>query len=315
MKKISIIIPVFNEEQSLNDLYTAVNSLMNDNTEYIWEVMMIDDGSTDHSLQIIKKIRETDKRISYIHLSRNFGKENAMLAGFDYVSGDCAIVMDADLQHPPYVIMDMIKYWEQGYEDVFAKRKSRGKESLIRKFSTKLYYKLLQMIAHDEVLVDVGDFRLLDRKCIDALKNIRETQRYTKGLYSWIGFKKHQIFFEQKERITGKSSFSYIKLINLAIDGITSYSIMPLRLSSIIGIFVSFIAFLYMCFVIIKTILIGDPVQGYPTLIIVILFLGGLQLVSIGIIGEYLGRIFYETKNRPVYIISEISNSTPASAQ
>lgn len=315
MKKISIIIPVFNEEQSLNDLYTAVNSLMNDNTEYIWEVMMIDDGSTDHSLQIIKKIRETDKRISYIHLSRNFGKENAMLAGFDYVSGDCAIVMDADLQHPPYVIMDMIKYWEQGYEDVFAKRKSRGKESLIRKFSTKLYYKLLQMIAHDEVLVDVGDFRLLDRKCIDALKNIRETQRYTKGLYSWIGFKKHQIFFEQKERITGNSSFSYIKLINLAIDGITSYSIMPLRLSSIIGIFVSFIAFLYMCFVIIKTILIGDPVQGYPTLIIVILFLGGLQLVSIGIIGEYLGRIFYETKNRPVYIISEISNSTPASAQ
>lgn len=315
MKKISIIIPVFNEEQSLNDLYTAVNSLMNDNTEYIWEVMMIDDGSTDHSLQIIKKIRETDKRISYIHLSRNFGKENAMLAGFDYVSGDCAIVMDADLQHPPYVIMDMIKYWEKGYEDVFAKRKSRGKESLIRKFSTKLYYKLLQMIAHDEVLVDVGDFRLLDRKCIDALKNIRETQRYTKGLYSWIGFKKHQIFFEQKERITGKSSFSYIKLINLAIDGITSYSIMPLRLSSIIGIFVSFIAFLYMCFVIIKTILIGDPVQGYPTLIIVILFLGGLQLVSIGIIGEYLGRIFYETKNRPVYIISEISNSTPASAQ
>lgn len=315
MKKISIIIPVFNEEQSLNDLYTAVNSLMNDNTEYIWEVMMIDDGSTDHSLQIIKKIRETDKRISYIHLSRNFGKENAMLAGFDYVSGDCAIVMDADLQHPPYVIMDMIKYWEQGYEDVFAKRKSRGKESLIRKLSTKLYYKLLQMIAHDEVLVDVGDFRLLDRKCIDALKNIRETQRYTKGLYSWIGFKKHQIFFEQKERMTGKSSFSYIKLINLAIDGITSYSIMPLRLSSIIGIFVSFIAFLYMCFVIIKTILIGDPVQGYPTLIIVILFLGGLQLVSIGIIGEYLGRIFYETKNRPVYIISEISNSTPASAQ
>jgi len=315
MKKISIIIPVFNEEQSLNDLYTAVNSLMNDNTEYIWEVMMIDDGSTDHSLQIIKKIRETDKRISYIHLSRNFGKENAMLAGFDYVSGDCAIVMDADLEHPPYVIMDMIKYWEQGYEDVFAKRKSRGKESLIRKFSTKLYYKLLQMIAHDEVLVDVGDFRLLDRKCIDALKNIRETQRYTKGLYSWIGFKKHQIFFEQKERITGKSSFSYIKLINFAIDGITSYSIMPLRLSSIIGIFVSFIAFLYMCFVIIKTILIGDPVQGYPTLIIVILFLGGLQLVSIGIIGEYLGRIFYETKNRPVYIISEISNSTPASAQ
>ena len=174
MKKISIIIPVFNEEQSLNDLYTAVNSLMNDNTEYIWEVMMIDDGSTDHSLQIIKKIRETDKRISYIHLSRNFGKENAMLAGFDYVSGDCAIVMDADLQHPPYVIMDMIKYWEQGYEDVFAKRKSRGKESLIRKFSTKLYYKLLQMIAHDEVLVDVGDFRLLDRKCIDALKSITQ---------------------------------------------------------------------------------------------------------------------------------------------
>jgi glycosyltransferase involved in cell wall biosynthesis len=267
---------------------------------------MINDGSQDNTLAEIKHLRVEDRRICYIDLSRNFGKENAMLAGFDHVSGDCAAIIDADLQHPPLVISKMLRLWEEGFEDIYARRQTRGKESFLRRHFTKLYYKILQKMADTEVLTNVGDFRLLDRKCIDALKQLRETQRYTKGLYCWIGFKKTFVLFEQQDRKEGKSSFNAFKLINLAIEGITSYSTAPLRMATIMGTIISLLAFVYMTYVLIKTLVIGDPVQGYPTLIITILFLGGLQLLSIGIIGEYLSRIFHETKNRPVYLIKEI---------
>ena len=282
---------------------------MDGNPQYEWEILMVNDGSQDNTLELIKQLRTTDQRICYIDLSRNFGKENAMLAGFDYVTGDCTAIMDADLQHPPMVINDMLKLWEEGYQDIYAKRISRGKESLMRKYFTKTYYWLLNKMANTEVLPNVGDFRLLDRKCINALKQLRETQRYTKGLYCWIGFKKHFVHFNQEDRKGGKSSFSIPKLLNLAIEGITSYTTAPLRISTYLGIFVSLTMFLYICFIIIKTIFIGEPVRGYPTLIITILFLGGVQLITIGIIGEYLSRIFYETKHRPAYIINEIETS------
>jgi len=228
-----------------------------------------------------------------------------MLAGFDYVKGDCCVIMDADLQHPIEVIPKMLKLWEEGYDDVYAKRKDRGKETWLRKKLSLTYYKILQKIANVDILPNVGDFRLLDRKCINALKELRETQRYTKGLYCWIGYKKKEVEFEQGDRKQGVSSFNYHKLFNLAIEGITSYSTAPLRISTLLGIFVSFAAFLYMCYVFFKTIILGEPVHGFPTLIIVILFLGGVQLLSLGIIGEYLGRIFLETKHRPIYIINE----------
>lgn len=306
MKKVTILIPCYNEEGSLDALYEALKELMDFHTDYTWEVLMVNDGSKDRTIDIIKQLREKDKRICYVNLSRNFGKENAMLAGFDYATGDCMVIMDADLQHPPMTISDMLAKWEEGYEDVYAKRITRGKESWFRKQFSLFYYRMLKHLTRVEILENVGDFRLLDRKCIDALKNLRETQRYTKGMYCWIGFRKTEVWFEQGDRLAGESSFNFLRLLNLAIDGITSFTTAPLRIATIMGLFVSLIAFVFMCYILLTTLIWGDPVQGYPTLITVILFLGGVQLLSLGIIGEYLGRIFYETKGRPVYVVSEV---------
>lgn len=289
-------------------LCRTLREVMDGNDGYAWNVLLIDDGSIDATLECLREESRNDRRIGYISLSRNFGKENAMLAGFDHARGDCAIIMDADMQHPPHIIPEMIRMWEQGYEDVYAERKDRGKESWLRRKLSMLYYKILEKTARIDVLPNVGDFRLLDRKCIDSMKRLRETQRYTKGLFCWIGFRKGKVTFEQGDRIYGRSSFNYTRLFNLAIDGITSYTTAPLRLSTVFGLIISFLAFVYMIYILIKTIFVGDPVQGFPTIIIIVLFLGGIQLLSLGIIGEYLGRIFYETKNRPVYLVSEKGN-------
>ena len=305
MKKISILVPCHNEQDNVEKLYEQLVDSISKIDGYQWEIVFVEDGSYDDTLQRIKQLRERDERVCFISLSRNFGKENAMLAGFDHITGDCVIIMDADLQHPPQLMTEMIGEWESGYDDVYAERLSRGKESWLRRKLSMLYYRLLQRMAKVDVLPNVGDFRLLDRKCIDSMKKLRETQRYTKGLYCWIGFKKKKITFEPAERTNGHSSFTYHRLFNLAVEGITSYTTAPLRISTVVGIIVSLVAFIYMCYVLVKTILYGEPVQGYPTLVILILFLGGVQLLSLGIIGEYLGRIFHETKNRPVYLISE----------
>ena len=312
MKKVSILIPCYNEEASLPALYEALRDLMEGQTAYEWEVLMVNDGSRDHTIEVVRGLRAKDSRICYLDLSRNFGKENAMLAGFDYASGDCMVIMDADLQHPPHVIPEMLKYWEEGYEDVYAKRITRGKESYLRKRMTLLYYHLLQKTTRVEILENVGDFRLLDRKCINALKQLRESQRYTKGMYCWIGFKKHEILFEQGDRVAGESSFDFIRLLSLAMDGITSFTTAPLRIATFLGLIVSIVAFLFMVYVLVTTLIWGDPVQGYPTLMTIILFLGGVQLLSLGIIGEYLGRIFHETKGRPVYFVRETGGVDPA---
>lgn len=305
MKKISILIPCYNEEASLPLLYNELVKLMNSHTNYAWEVLMVNDGSKDRTLEVIKDLRKKDNRICYIDLSRNFGKEKAMLAGFDYVTGDCMVIMDADLQHPPYVVNEMITKWEKGYDDVYAKRKSRGKEPWLRKQLSLLFYKILQKTTKIEILPNVGDFRLLDRKCIESLKQLRETERYTKGMYCWIGYKKTAVEFEQQDRQAGQSSWNFLSLLSLAIEGIVSFTTFPLKIATIVGIFTSLCAFIYMIYVIIKAILFGDPVSGFPTLLSVILFLGGIQLLALGIIGEYIGRIFHETKGRPVYIVRE----------
>ena len=307
-KKVTILIPCFNEEEGLPMLYDALcgtKGICENLKKYDFEILLINDCSKDNTLNIIKTYAEIDKRIKYISLSRNFGKECAMLSGFDYASGDCMVIMDADLQHPPTLIPEMLKYWEQGYEDVYAKRKSRGKESWLRKRLSLTYYNLLQKTSRFDILENVGDFRLLDRKCIDALQTMREKERYTKGMFAWIGFKKKEILFEQGDRLTGKSACRFRDLLNLGIEGITSFTTAPLRFSTIVGFIISMIAFSYMCWVLLKALIWGDPVAGYPSMMIVILFLGGIQLLSLGIIGEYLGRIFNEAKGRPVYIIGE----------
>ena len=305
MKKVTILIPCYNEEQSLPLLYQELSSLIDNHQAYDWEILFVNDGSKDNTIHLIKQLSNQDNRIAYVDLSRNFGKEAAMLAGFDYATGDCMVIMDADLQHPPHIIPEMLKYWEEGYDDVYAKRTTRGKESWLRKNLSLLYYKLLQKTTRVEILQNVGDFRLLDRKCIETLKQLRESERYTKGMFCWIGFNKKEIEFEQGDRVAGQTSWNYLGLFNLAIEGITSFTIAPLRLSTMIGIIVSLIAFIYMCVIIAKTLIWGEDVQGFPTLMVVILFLGGVQLLSLGIIGEYLGRIFHETKNRPIYVVRE----------
>lgn len=309
MKKISILIPCYNEEASLPLLYNELVKLMNSHFNYAWEILMINDGSKDRTLEIIKNLRKKDNRICYVDLSRNFGKEKAMLAGFDYVTGDCMVIMDADLQHPPYIVNKMITKWEAGYDDVYAKRKSRGKEPWLRKQFSLLFYKILQKTTKIEILPNVGDFRLLDRKCIESLKQLRETERYTKGMYCWIGYKKTAVEFEQQDRQAGQSSWNFLSLLSLAIEGIVSFTTFPLKIATLVGIFTSLCAFIYMIYVIIKAILWGDPVSGFPTLLSVILFLGGIQLLALGIIGEYIGRIFHETKGRPVYIVREYNES------
>lgn len=305
MKKISVLVPCYNEEASLPMLYSELVKVMNLCDSYDWEVLFINDGSCDNTLSVIKDLRRKDMRISYVDLSRNFGKENAMLAGFDYVTGDCMVIMDADLQHPPHVILKMLEKWEEGYEDVYAKRITRGKESWIRKRASLLFYSLLQKTTRIEILQNVGDFRLLDRCCIEALKSLRESERYTKGMFCWIGFKKTSVDFEQKDRVAGKSTWNYWSLFNLAIEGITSFTTTPLRFSSILGFIIAIFSFVLMLFHFIKALIWGDPIQGFPTLVVLILFLGGIQLLSIGILGEYLGRVFNESKHRPVYIVRE----------
>ena len=295
MSKVSVLIPAYNEELSLPELYSKLKEMMDSYAEYEWEILFVNDGSHDKTLEVIK----------FFDLSRNFGKEVAMLAGFDYATGDCLVIMDADLQHPPHLIPEMLKYWEEGYDDVYAKRITRGKESLMRKYLSLLFYKLLQKTTRVEILPNVGDFRLLDRCCVNALKQMRESQRYTKGMYCWIGFRKKEIKFEQEDRVAGTSSFNFFSLLSLAVEGVTSFTVAPLRISTFAGIIVSLVAFIYMCFIMFKTLIWGEVVQGFPTLMVVILFLGGIQLLSLGVIGEYIGRIFNETKNRPTYIARE----------
>lgn len=302
MKTVSLIIPAYNEEESLHMLYDQLCKFIDSQEQYGWEILFVNDGSSDKTALIIDSFIEQDKRVAVVELSRNFGKEAAMLAGFDHVTGDCAIVLDADLQHPLSAIPEMLQYWEEGYDDVYARRRTRGDASAIRKVFSRLYYSLLQHTSDIDVLPDVGDFRLLDRKCIDTLKQLREQCRYTKGMYAWIGYRKKEILCDQQERVAGASKWNFFSLLNLAIEGLTSFSVTPLRISSILGSIISLVAFVYMIIIIAKTLIWGDPVAGYPSLMCIILFLGGIQLLSLGIIGEYLGRIFNETKNRPTYV-------------
>ena len=307
MKTITIIIPCYNEAQSLPLLHAELCKLSESESGYNWEYLFINDGSRDMTIEELEKLHTQDKRCNYVDLSRNYGKEVALLAGFDYATGDCAVIMDADLQHPPHVVHEMLRKWEQGYDDVYARRKSRGKESWLRKRLSLAYYRLLSKSTRIDVLPNVGDFRLLDRRCIDALRQLREQSRYTKGMYCYIGFKKTFVEFETQDRVAGQSSMSYSVLVKLAIEGLTAYTTSPLQWATGIGIIISLTSFLYAFWVIVKTIVWGDPVAGFPTLMIAILFLGGVQLLSLGIIGEYLGRVFNETKNRPVYFVQSFN--------
>ena len=314
--------PAYNESGNLKAMVGELDSLTNSGlfvienigqtvnlNDYEWEYVFVNDGSKDNTLQVLRSLRQDNARVNIVNLSRNFGKENALLAGMDYASGDAVIIMDADLQHPVTAIPEMIYWWTQGYDDVYGRRSDRGRESWLRKRLSLMFYSMLQSSTRIEILQNVGDFRLLDRRAIDAIRSLRETQRYTKGLYCWVGYNKKEFLFKQGDRLEGKSSFNFRGLLNLAIEGITCFTTAPLRLSAIMGFIASVIALIYIVVVLVKTIFWGEPVQGYPTLICTILFFSGIQLIALGITGEYIGRIFNETKRRPPYIVESFNET------
>lgn len=310
MKKITILCPAYNESKSLPRLAEEIGKLIASDfgKQYQWELLVVNDGSRDNSLEVMARQHELHSDyFNYLNLSRNFGKENAMLAGLDYATGDCVIIMDADLQHPISAIPDMVRCWEDGYDDVYGRRLTRGKESIIRKKLSLTYYRLLQKSTRVDILPNVGDFRLLDRRVVDAVRALRETQRNTKGLIAWVGYRKTGVDFETADRQEGASSFNLLGLLKLAMEGITGFTTAPLRFATIMGMAASLAAFVYMIVILCKTIFWGEPVQGFATIMTVMLFLGGCTLLSLGIIGEYIARIFNESKQRPPYIAESLN--------
>lgn len=305
MKKITIVVPAYNEEEALPLFYEELTKVIDTIKEYSFEILFVNDGSKDGTLNLIKELRDKDERVNYVDFSRNFGKETAMIAGLDYATGDALVFMDADLQDPPKVLPELIKYWEEGYDDVYARRRTRTGESFLKKFTSKMYYKVLQSLTRVEIQKDTGDFRLLDRRCVNALKKMRESQRCSKSMFSWIGYKKKEVLYDRTPRVAGKTKWNYKKLIDLAIDGITSFTTSPLRISTYISIPTFLALFVYFIYVIIKCVTQNVAIQAFQAIILLVLFFSGVQILLFGIVGEYLGRIFNESKNRPLYLVNE----------
>lgn len=300
---ISIIVPVYNEQESIPQFVGRISEVL---ASYRWEILFINDGSVDDTENVIRKEQQNNPFITLINFSRNFGKEIALTAGFDHMCGDVGISMDGDLQHPPEIIPTLLEKWREGYDVVYTVRARRDGESWIKRLSTKIFYGLFNKISQLKLAEDASDFRLLDRKVVQSLNLLRERSRFMKGLFSWVGYKSIGVEYVPQERLAGKSKFSFFKLFNFALDGITAFSSIPLRIWSYVGIFFALSAFLYGGILITQTIFFGRDLPGYPSLMVAIFFFGGVQLFSLGVIGEYVGRIFNETKDRPLYIIDTI---------
>ena len=302
---VSIIIPCYNEETNIGETYKRLTRVL-DTTGYRYSMIFVNDGSTDNTIHELIALHRADERVKIIDLSRNFGKEIALTAGLDYADGDVVIPIDADLQHPPEVILALIEKYREGYDIVNAVRSRRSGETFIKKSTSKLFYKIINRLTDIEIPRDVGDFRLISRDALNAIKNMRERKRFMKGIFAWVGFKTASIYYDSPPRFAGRTKWNYWKLIDLAIEGLTSFSAVPLRFASFFGILVSFAAFLYAIWIIIDKLIFGNPVKGYPSLMVVILFLGGIQLITVGIVGEYIGRIYEEVKQRPLYVIKKV---------
>lgn len=304
-KTITILVPCYNEQESLPLLFDRMDSLVSSSKDFDYSLLFVDDGSKDRTRELIRQYSRTRAYVDYIFLSRNFGKEKAMYAGIKNVNTDGLVIIDADLQDPPELIPEMATLWKQGYDDVYARRRTREGETWLKKTTSRWYYDILQKISGVEIQKDTGDFRLLDRKCINALKMLDESERNSKALFSWIGFKKIEFLYDRDKRAAGKTKWNYFKLFHLAMDGITSFTTAPLKIATWLGGIVSCSAVIYAIFIFIRTLMHGVDVPGYASTMIVLLFLGGVQLLSLGIIGEYLGRVFMQTKERPNYLIEE----------
>ncbi len=308
MKKelISLVVPCFNEEENIPLFYQETEKIMKSMNMVSFEMIFVNDGSKDHSLLEMKKLRKQDKRVRYISFSRNFGKEAAMLAGLQYAKGDYVAIMDVDLQDPPSLIPEMYRaIMEEGYDCVAAKSVSRHGYSFFRKLFTGWFYKIIAKISNVEMVAGARDFRLMKRKMVDAIIETQEYNRYSKGLFSFVGFDTKWIEFENQERAAGTSKFNFPKLFSYAIEGIVAFSTTPLMISAIFGILFCFIAFVAIIVIIVKTLIWGDPVAGWPSMVCILFFLSGIQLFCTGIMGEYLAKTYLETKKRPIYIVKE----------
>lgn len=310
MKKqlLSVVIPVFNEASIIPIFHQALRQICQ-TLPFELQVIYVNDGSRDETFSVLRDLKKQDSAIAVLDLSRNFGKEIALQAGLDYAQGDAVVVMDVDLQDPPELIPEFIKYWQQGYDIVYATRRTRAGESWVKRSTAYLFYRLIEKMSSIPIPRDTGDFRLLSRRAVEALKLLREKHRFMKGLFSWIGFTQIGIPFERPPRLKGQTKWNYSKLLNLAMEGITSFTIVPLKLATWIGFSTALFAFIYALVIVYKTLIFGEPIRGYPSLMVVILFLGGVQLITLGIIGEYLGRMFDETKQRPLYLVKEFYSS------
>lgn len=302
--RLSVVIPVYNEADVLPEFYRRMADVVHGVDAQV-ELIFVDDGSVDGSLQLLHDLGSEDPRVAVLELSRNFGKEIAMTAGLDHARGDAVVVIDADLQDPPELIPEMISSWRDGYDVVYAKRTARAGESFLKKATAYLFYRIIGSMSRVPIPRDTGDYRLLSRRAVDALVELREQHRFMKGLFAWIGFAQKEVPYERQIRHDGTTKWNMRSLWNFAIEGITSFTILPLKVASYIGFLTALGAFLFGLFMIIDTLLFGNPVQGYPSLMVVILFLGGVQLMAIGVIGEYLGRMFDETKGRPLYLLKD----------
>ncbi len=307
-KKISIIVPCYNEEETVRTFYNEVRKVVA-SLDYYFEIVYVNDGSRDQTVNEVLKLREEDKSVTLIDFSRNFGKESAILAGLEYSKeADAVVVMDVDLQDPPELLPKMIKYWEQGFDNISTRRKNRDGEPPIRSFFANAFYKIINAISHVEFVDGARDYRLLSKRAVNDLISLKETNRFSKGLFQWIGYDGVCIEFEHVDRSAGETKWNFMKLVNYAIEGITAFSNTPLRLATYTGIIIAFIAFLFLLYTFISTLLFGNNTAGWSSLICILLFLGGVQLIFLGIIGEYIGRIYNEVKQRPAYIVKSIIN-------
>lgn len=304
-KKITVIVPFYNEEDSVDLFFDVVHPVLK-HTHMCYEIICINDGSKDETLAKLLKQKQNISAIKIINFSRNFGKESAITAGLDFATGDCIIPMDSDLQDPPELILEMLKKWELGFDVVLGKRIDRSKDTFFKRITSWGFYKVCKQLMDIELPSNVGDFRLMDRKVVDEIKKMRERTRFMKGLFSYAGFKTTCIEYERPERSAGKTKWNYWRLWNYAIDGITSFSTVPLKIMTYTGLMLTLIAFSRGLWIIGKVIFSGIDVPGYASLMVAILFFSGVQLLGLGIIGEYIGRIYTETKQRPIYIVQDI---------
>ena len=306
MKKITVIVPCYNEAEALHYYYQEMARVMTLMNTYDFELLFVNDGSRDQTLDIMKELANNDKRIKYISFSRNFGKEAAMYAGFEKSTGDYVCLMDADLQDPPKLLPEMVKAIEEdGYDSAATRRVTRKGEPPIRSFFARMFYKIMNKISDTELMDGARDYRLMTRQFVNSLLDMKEYNRFSKGLFGWVGYKTKWIEFENVERVAGETKWSFWKLLVYAVDGAVAFSTAPLAIASVLGMLMLLVSFIFIVFIIIRTLIFGDPVSGWPSLVCIITLIGGIQIFCVGILGEYLSKVYLETKRRPIYIVKD----------